>query len=244
MSDQAIASVDKRLGPWTLIRGCFWRMSSAVAAGFVVGVVAGIFGVASIKKGINVLPLVIFSVLATSLVFLSFERGALRTRIRQVLSDWAHYANDGFALLLMAICVLLGLVVTSFWGAFTPQATRSLYINASWSVWAGLAVSFCLLGPLAEELYFRGFVWDRLSTAMSPKKVGLASALLFLSMHFVNGALIPIFLIPLATILTLIRLRGLGLGVCFLAHALYNVTIIFGYFVQTHAEMFRLVAVD
>lgn len=254
MSEQVAGIANTDEGAWSSIRACFWPILAALGAGFLVGFIDGFVGgfisgfmrsaggLHTYDSYIKGLPLIIFSVLATSLVFLLFDRKVLRSRMKQVLSDWTLHASSGLSFLFLAICVLLGLLVTSAWGLSASLATRALYANASSLVWIGLAGSICLLGPLAEEFYFRGFVWDRLSATMSPRRVGIVSALLFLSMHFVNGLLAPLFLIPLATVLTMIRIRGLGLGVCVLAHALYNGTIILGYFLQTHAGMFGVAA--
>lgn len=231
---------------WSLIRGCFWRTIGALGSGVLVGFVMGFF--ATITRYISpqnvtareisfVQLTVILSILASSATYLYFDRKELKSRIQQLLPD----LNAGMrrpASLLILLCIPFGVLGTIHWAITTPQIAKNFMQDASSIRWIAIAASFILVGPFAEEAFYRGLVWDRLSNAMPSWKVGTISAALFLGAHIFNGLLAPLLVLPLTIILTLLRMRRIGLGMCMLAHGIYNGTIILGNFVQTHSALF------
>jgi membrane protease YdiL (CAAX protease family) len=209
-------------------------MASGMLPGFVVGFVSAITRRASDSSFSGAALLLILSISAMGATYLYFDREMLKSRIQQLVPDLIAGMRIGPSLL-VALCVPLGVLGTLHWGLTTPQTTKTLLQSAPLWYWFGIAVPVVLIGPFAEEIFFRGFVWDRLSAAMPAGRAGVISAALFLGTHIVNGILAPVLVLPLAIVLTTLRLRGLGLGMCVLAHTLYNGTIILGNFIQTNA---------
>nr|WP_249141599.1 CPBP family intramembrane glutamic endopeptidase [Bradyrhizobium diazoefficiens] len=116
----------------------------------------------------------------------------------------------------------------------TPQIARNFLHDVPPIYWLTIAIPYVIVGPLAEEVFFRGNAWDRLSSVMPSWKAGTISAALFLGPHIFNGLVAPLFVLPLTIIVTVLRLRRVGLGVCVAAHVIYNGTIILGNFLQTY----------
>lgn len=240
MTEEATAPISqqdrRRLSP---IAACFWPtiagMAGGMFPGFVHGFALGISRQRASDGSFTGTALLLFlSISAAAATYLYFDREMLKSRILQLVPDLIAGMRIGPALL-VALCVPLGLLGTLHWGLTTPQAMKTLLHSAPLWYWLSIAVPVVLIGPFAEEVFFRGFVWDRLSAAKPAGRVGVISAALFLGTHIVNGLLAPLLVLPLAIVLTTIRLRGLGLGMCMLAHMLYNGTIILGNFIQTNA---------
>ena len=86
------------------------------------------------------------------------------------------------------------------------------------------------LVPVAEELFFRGRLFDLLRRRLGGTRMATASAvslttLLFAAAH--GSQVQALFALPLGLLLALIRLRGGGLGACMVAHACHNSLFLF-----------------
>ncbi|MGE0418802.1 MAG: lysostaphin resistance A-like protein [Acetobacteraceae bacterium] len=78
------------------------------------------------------------------------------------------------------------------------------------------------LAPLAEELFFRGWLWTALRRHWSPRGVVWATALLWAGVHALSGVLRPFILLPTGLILGWARQRTGGTRACIGLHALNN----------------------
>lgn len=97
-----------------------------------------------------------------------------------------------------------------------PEALRGLS-GARGGVTAALVVGW---GPLAEETFFRGFLYQGLVPGLGPIRAGAASALLFATSHGSVALLAPTFASGL--LLAWLFARTRSLWPCLLAHALQN----------------------
>jgi membrane protease YdiL (CAAX protease family) len=233
---------------WAVVRGCALQVLAALASGVAIGFVVGFFGGATglISQGKTTVREIAFfqqvgnlSILMAGATYLFFARDGLRERLRQFLPDLMNGLRRPLSLLIL-FCVPLGLLGTLHWGMTTPQIAKNFLHDVPPVYWLTIAIPVVIVAPVAEEVFFRGYVWDRLSTVMPSWKAGTISAALFLGPHIFNGIVAPLFVLPLTIILTVLRLRRAGLGVCVAGHLIYNGTIILGNFLQTYVARLHI----
>ena len=61
------------------------------------------------------------------------------------------------------------------------------------------------VAPIAEELFFRGWLWTGLRRHLDPFEVMLITSALWLSLHMLDGAFRPLYLFPSAAFLSVAR---------------------------------------
>lgn len=91
----------------------------------------------------------------------------------------------------------------------------------------GLIISIlfiCVIGPLSEELFFRGFFFSRMSAYYSPQAAYIVTSLFFAFPHFYLVNFLPIVL--LSFVLCYIA-RHDGLWGAIGAHVFYNTVVLF-----------------
>jgi membrane protease YdiL (CAAX protease family) len=98
--------------------------------------------------------------------------------------------------------------------------------------WSGTLtiLTFSLLVPVAEELFFRGRLLDLLRERLGGTRMATVSAVSITTLAFAaaHGTQVQaLFAIPLGLLLALIRLRGGGIGACVVAHACHNSLFLF-----------------
>ena len=123
-------------------------------------------------------------------------------------------ASIASASLYVALVDLVGL--QSLQPPAVPDALLQLQ-GFSGAVTAFLVVVW---GPLAEEVFFRGFLFQGLVPVLGAGGAAAASAALFAASHGAVGLLVPTFATGL--LLTWLFARTRSLAPCFLAHALQN----------------------
>ena len=87
----------------------------------------------------------------------------------------------------------------------------------------GLALALLLGGvvaPLAEEIFFRGFLYAGLRSRLGPTSGVLVSALIFSLVHVLPGVLLPIFV--MGAIFALLYERTGSLWPCIVLHGVIN----------------------
>jgi len=230
---------------WSVVRSCVCQVLAALASSllvsFVVGFVVAFVGAATRSASLlhltqefaYVQSLAILSMLMVNATYLLFARDELKERLRQFLPDLMNGLRRPVSLLIL-VCVPLGLLGSVHWAITTTLLTRNFLHDMSPIYWLAIAVLLVIVAPVAEEIFYRGYVWGRLSSIMPPWKAGTISAALFLGSHVPNGILAPLLVLPLTIVLTVLRLRRVGVSVCVLAHGIYNGTIILGNLVQTY----------
>lgn len=115
-----------------------------------------------------------------------------------------------------------------YWGFLTP-ASRVVPPTGAGTItdpaWVQPAISLLLSGlcaPIVEELYYRGWLWTGLRRHWSGAAVAVVTALLWLSMHFFESLTRPLFLVPIAVLLSLVRLRCGSTRATIALHTLNN----------------------
>jgi len=90
----------------------------------------------------------------------------------------------------------------------------------------GLFIGAALIGPICEEIIFRGVILEGLAKKYSPTKAIVFGALIFGIIHLQPLQVINAFFLGLA--LGWIYLRTQSLWVCIIAHVLYNAIALSG----------------
>ena len=130
-------------------------------------------------------------------------------------------------LALAASLVFTGLYVVAVsvlgWDALEPGPQTDDIILEGPAV-IGSFVLAVLWGPLAEEVFFRGFVFPGLVGQLGLIGAAVASSFLFALAHVDPGVMIPIFVTGL--ILAWLYHRTGSLWSCFVAHALQNALVL------------------
>ena len=92
-------------------------------------------------------------------------------------------------------------------------------------VLVGAALLAIVLAPIAEELFFRGFVFGGLIRGLGPWGAAILSAALFMLAHRAPVTFIPIFIIGLLLAWTYLKSGSLWYPI--LAHMGYNSMVVY-----------------
>lgn len=154
--------------------------------------------------------------------------------------NWRHFWKS---LLWLPAIILLSILGTSISAEILtpilgPERLQSLLFQESsrinilfldsWRFFV-VALVICLIGPLSEEMFFRGFFFSRMSATYSPKIAYLVTSLFFALPHFYLVNFLPIFLLSL--ILCFLA-RNEGLWAAVGAHVFFNTTVFIIMFLQ------------
>jgi membrane protease YdiL (CAAX protease family) len=134
---------------------------------------------------------------------------------------------------ILGLAALNGLALQLF-GVENPQADSFDWLSGrpiAQYVAAGLGVA--VIAPLAEEIFFRGYVFNAYLAAKGPRTAYLGSALVFASVHLLPTLLPTFFLIGL--VLAFIYRRTGSIVAPIVAHTINNSTAFFA-LIQALAE--------
>lgn len=214
---------------WVALVGGF---AAAIAGALVIGIVAAAFG-ASLEE-----PPPSVTITATYVQDLCLIGAAIlvaRLAAPPRPSDFGLRPARLWSSLGWIAVLLVGfLVVTAAWvtlvGADDAQETlpQELGVDESDVALISVAILVCVLAPLAEEIFFRGYFFTALRSWRGLWPAALVTGLVFGVIH--AGSSDPAFLVPLATLgagLCLLYARTGSLYPCIAAHALNN-SIAFG----------------
>ena len=122
-------------------------------------------------------------------------------------------ASLGFLILYAGLLSLLG------WEDLLPRSQADdILLEGPWII--GSFALVVLWGPLAEELFFRGFIFPGLVGWMGVRHAAVASSLLFALFHVDPKVMVPFFAIGM--LLAWLYHRTGSLWNCFAAHAIWN----------------------
>jgi membrane protease YdiL (CAAX protease family) len=128
-----------------------------------------------------------------------------------------------FLVLLGLLAVTWAFIAAAFWNAVLPQWASSWRNQSPW-VLISYTIATVILAPLAEELFFRGWLWTGLRQHWRAFPTGLLSSSLWVIVHISRGFLVPIILIPMAVILGFAR-HFCGIRAAIILHAIYNLVV-------------------
>ena len=178
------------------------------------------------------------------LIVLGLAIGGLLAAVSWVLGPFRHGAplsslglklpapRSSFHLVLPVMVVLASLAFTAVYSALVSivgwDAPTSLLdeidLEGAASI-GGFAFVGILWGPLAEEIFFRGFIFAGLAGRLGFPGAAVGSSVLFAVFHTDPRVMVPIFVTGL--LLAWIYKRTGSLWGCFAAHAMQN-TLAFG----------------
>ena len=137
--------------------------------------------------------------------------GLLRGSIRPL---WTVPA----AVLLMALVAYI-----AAWLEFRPFSGLAMEIRSvnPYLLMVG-AIIAVMVGPVTEELFFRGWLWSSMRRYVGSFATGVTTATLWLLMHIGYGITYVAALVPAALALTLLRHYAGSVRASVIAHACYN----------------------
>jgi uncharacterized protein len=177
------------------------------------------------QKPVSLLLSQLLTYIAVALYMILLVEGKYRTRFWQAIRwNWPGIAGVSF--------VGVGVLMLGFdvLGRFLPMPKETPFDQFfARPSDAYLTVAFAVsLGPLMEELFFRGFLYPVVERRLGVVWGIFLTALLFGLMHFVQygnswGAVLIVFLV--GVVLTTVRAMTKSVASSFLAHVGYNGTL-------------------
>lgn len=134
--------------------------------------------------------------------------------------------SNAKGLLLGASVVLIGIAIGALYdfiivqtGGDSPSSIPSDFVG-TWYNWAMLGLFAMVVAPVAEEIFFRGFMLPGISKRFGKGWGIVVSAFIFSLAHLQPGALVPIFLLGL--LLAWLYIKTKSIWPCIFAHFTYN----------------------
>ena len=156
--------------------------------------------------------------------------GAWLFGVRKYRCGWQSLGFRKFNVLrglsLSAAVVGLGILISYLYelllGGAEIQASNDMYTALTDSGFgtATLAITAVIVAPLAEEVFFRGFLFTGISKRWGYSWGVIVSGALFAVAHVGSGGLAPIFI--LGMLLAWLYIKTDSLWPCILAHFAYN----------------------
>lgn len=211
-----------------------WTAPASVALGLMLGVfgaiVVGVFGQATGSSlshpspAVNIVSDVVFDV---GFVLSALYFAGIHGRPRP--SDFGfRRTNVRFAATTVVVAGLGYYAITALYASILrlhgkDKLPSGLGADKSTAALVAAAVFVCVIAPIAEELYFRGFLFTVLRRWRGPWVAAVIVGVLFGLAH--TGSASPQYLVPLALlgfVLCLVRWRTGSLYPCIALHSLNN----------------------
>jgi membrane protease YdiL (CAAX protease family) len=130
---------------------------------------------------------------------------------------WLTVLQMGWLLILVALRLAArhhGLPARAIPMTLTMPATFGLSVLK--------VAEICLVAPVVEELFFRGWLWTALRRIWGPVPTALCTGGLFLLTHAPDGRTRLFILLPITIILSVARHRGDSVRASLMVHAVNN----------------------
>ncbi len=215
-----------------LFRSPIWPMALALSTGIGITVASYQFGNDSGDGTAEFLgvPVGIIAATAMSGVFAATGFAFAMVRYREPLSSLGFVKTIGIKPYLLAVAMwIIGLSVLMFWvqalvwlgvdSLVPPDTAKKALDEAGGSIVATI-VLVGILGPIAEEIFFRGFVLPGLVKRFGIGRSFLISSFIFGLFHIDPGAIIPTFALGLG--LGWVYLKTGSIWPAIFAHGLHN----------------------
>lgn len=156
----------------------------------------------------------------------AFVLGAWRFSVFKYRGGWRALGFRPFkvrqGLILAAVVVLAGLLIGFLYDMLvTSDESVTIEFTQTGLGLAIIAILAVVAAPVAEEIFFRGFIFTGIGNRYGYGWGVVISALIFSLAHFVQpGAFLPIFLLGL--LLAWLYIRTGSIWVCILTHSAYN----------------------
>lgn len=128
--------------------------------------------------------IIIFNLFLVWMVWRFIDRKRWKDMLLSFQSGWGHALGWGMLVgLVNAVLVYLGLwlsgAVIVDWG-FRPAG------SGNWGIAVGWLVVSCVLAPIGEEVWYRGYVFQNIKRGWGLIAAGVVSSLLFGGLHLLN----------------------------------------------------------
>jgi membrane protease YdiL (CAAX protease family) len=219
-----------------------WTAPAAIGVGFGLGIlVSAIIGIVARASGSSLghpgpaLSLTGDFLFDAAFVAAALYFASLRTRVRPADFGFRSIRLPRVAGAVLAAGISYYVLTTLYAMVFdlhgNEKLPKELGVGKSTAALVGAAVFVCVIAPIAEELFFRGFVFGalrRMRVVIGGRNVGtwvaaLITATLFGLAH--TGSAAPKYLIPLGFlgfVLCLLRWRTRSLYPCMALHSINN----------------------
>lgn len=184
--------------------GAQWPVGNALF-GFLLSVVIA-WAVAGLLQALSVHVTVLVAIALTDVTLVSVAL-AFASRVEPPQPWQFGLRETSLALAAKADLIAYGCLVAAsaayylLFGPFTVNAGSTVSTGAS----TGLIIGAVLLAPLAEEFFFRGFVYGTLRRALSWERAAFLTTAMFVSVHWLSHyplwALVPIAFFSVASCL-------------------------------------------
>ncbi len=163
-------------------------------------------------------------------------RFVLRNDLAHVGWHVGDFKEEGAVALRGMIVVIILAVLTNFlyWTEILERSSKiiervtlkDIFSNGVFSVIQVILV--LLLSPVAEETFYRGFIYPVLRNKLPPALSGILLSLFFAAVHFQWGYFVLLFFMSYAATMAYEKTRRLMAPVAI--HIFYNVLVLFGLF--------------
>ncbi len=151
------------------------------------------------------------------LMLVGFTRPSISYPVTTLLAVVAIVCSLGFAQLYTMTAMALG------WDfLMPPELPEGLLLPAGWVVFSALALA--VWTPIAEEVFFRGFVLQGLANRWGSAPALILSSAVFAALHLAPALLLPVFVTGL--LLGFLYLRTGSLWPCIAVHAAQNLVAV------------------
>ncbi|MCW0235557.1 MAG: CPBP family intramembrane metalloprotease [Ferrovibrio sp.] len=234
ISDAGVAAVDaaagrmRKTGLRLLVQAILWCLGAVFFAG-IIGFAAGFsLSVTGIKLGLtpgdlNTIYYICGLVGAGgTLLYAARRNGRIAGGgdLRRGLGDGPMRRVWPVVLLAVGVAIYGSLVS---YAVFRQPAMLRGVAETGWLLNILLVALAILLAPLAEELFFRGWLWTALRQHWAAPLVALATSLLWLGLHLPDGVGRTLALIPVAVCIALARHFAGTVGAALAVHIVYNI---------------------
>jgi membrane protease YdiL (CAAX protease family) len=198
-----------------------WCVLAGFTGGFLAGFVNGFLRV----QNASLSPSIAFTIqtfLASGILLIAVKR---RTAIlghgnRRVGVDDGPITRRWLLFVLTLLATMWAFFASFFLNAALPQSLAAWRNESPWTL-AGFAIGAVILAPLAEELFYRGWLWKGLRQHWRAFPTSLLTCGFWLLAHIERGILLLVMLLPVAVLLGLAR-HFCGIRAAIIVHALYN----------------------
>lgn len=215
--------------PWHLIAVAVGWTVLTIACAFAIGVTFTI-----IRLALQLQPTASFRLLTLSVAVLTVDAVLIPVAIVKARSIGNGDARRGLGFLPVArlpLIVVLAVVVAAF-GALRSYALFKIrpdlfYEYASVTPWISVvhAVAVVIVAPVAEELFFRGWMWNGLRRHWGALPTALLTTGFWLLLHVDRGIAAVLGLLPLALLIILARQVGNSVRATIPLHIIYNLVV-------------------
>lgn len=204
----AVSGTEKQSAKRLVLVAIGWLIVASLASGIPVGVASVVFRRLHIQEAFGDSPaaFIVMMVLASCTLLFATRRQARivgEGNVSVGIGD-APISRRWLLTLLALLTIAWAFIVTAVWAAIVPQTITIWRAESPWLLLIFTA-TIAVLPPLAEETFFRGWLWVGLRRRFGAFVTAFITGGLFAVAHIDRGLVTVITLIPLAIVLGIVR---------------------------------------